>query len=117
MRTLTHRSHAWFWGLCLVVATIVLGIILTLPAVASGAEVDIDNFAFTPTELTVQAGTTVGPGSRHNATGLLNEKFLTSTGQTVAHPGASQGAGATELDRRIEQQNDRIEESICGNCK
>ena len=59
MRALTHRSHAWFWGLCLVVATIVLGIILTLPAVASGAEVDIDNFGFTPTELTVQARTTV----------------------------------------------------------
>jgi len=59
----------------------------------------------------------VGPASRHNATGLLNENFLTSTGQTVAHPGASQGTGTTELDRRIEQQNDRIEESICGNCK
>jgi len=67
-------------------------------------------------EFTVAKAGGVGPAARHKATGLLNEKFLTSTGQTVPRPGASQGAGATDFDRRIEQQNDRIEQSICGNC-
>jgi plastocyanin len=46
-------------GLCLLVTTTALGVILTLPAVAAGTEVDIDNFAFTPKELTVKAGTTI----------------------------------------------------------
>jgi plastocyanin len=46
-------------GLCLLVTTTALGVILTLPAIAAGREVDIDNFAFTPKELTVKAGTTI----------------------------------------------------------
>ncbi|MGH6823455.1 MAG: cupredoxin domain-containing protein [Methylocella sp.] len=61
MRNLTkrQRSRAWCRGLCLVVATTAFGVILTLPAVAAGTEVDIDNFAFTPKELTVKAGTAI----------------------------------------------------------
>lgn len=57
-----------------------------------------------------------GPAPRHKATGPLNENYLTSTGETVAHPGASQGAGTTGLDRRIEQQNGLVDQSICSNC-
>ena len=49
----------WCLGLCLIFATTALGVILTVPAVAAGTEVNIDNFAFTPKELTVKAGTTV----------------------------------------------------------
>jgi len=45
--------------LCLTLAVAALGVILTLPAVAAGAEVNIDNFAFTPNELTVKAGTAI----------------------------------------------------------
>ena len=63
-----------------------------------------------------QAQTGSGAASRHNATGLLNENYLTSTGETVAHPGASQGAATTDLDRRIKQENDRVSQSICSNC-
>jgi plastocyanin len=61
MRNLTkaNRSRVWCLGLCLIFATAALGVILTLPAVAAGSEVNIDNFAFTPNELTVKAGTTV----------------------------------------------------------
>ena len=61
MRNLTkpNRSSVWCLGLCLIFATTALGVILTVPAVAAGTEVDIDNFAFTPKELTVKAGTTI----------------------------------------------------------
>jgi plastocyanin len=61
MRNLANvnRSSVWFLGLSLIFATAALGTILTLPAVAAGAEVNIDNFAFTPKELTVKAGTTI----------------------------------------------------------
>lgn len=48
--------------------------------------------------------------------GLLNENNLTATGETVPHPGASQGPGTTQLDRNIEQKDDRLQNSICSNC-
>ncbi|MGA7386236.1 MAG: cupredoxin family copper-binding protein [Methylocella sp.] len=61
MRNLTKasRSRVWSLGLCLILATAALGGIFTLPAVAAATEVNIDNFAFTPKELTVKAGTAV----------------------------------------------------------
>jgi plastocyanin len=61
MRNLTkaNRSRVWCLGLWSIFATAALGVILTLPAVAAGAEVNIDNFAFTPKELTVNAGTAI----------------------------------------------------------
>ena len=61
MRNLTkaNRSSVWCLGLRLIFATAALGVIFTLPAVAADSEVNIDNFAFTPKELTVMAGTTV----------------------------------------------------------
>ena len=65
----------------------------------------------------VHAQTGTNPAPRHNATRLLNKNYLTSTGETVAHPGASQGGATTDLDRRIEQQNDRVDQSICSNCR
>ena len=57
--TKTNRSSVWCLSLCLIFATAALGVILTLPAVAAGTEVNIDNFAFTPKEFTVKAGTAV----------------------------------------------------------
>ncbi len=61
MRNLTkaNRSSVRGLGFCLIFAVAALGVILTLPAVAADAEVTIDNFAFTPKELIVKAGTTV----------------------------------------------------------
>jgi hypothetical protein len=64
----------------------------------------------------VQAQTGTGQVPRHKATRLLNENYLAATGETVAHPGASQGAATTDLDRRIRRRNDRIDQSICSNC-
>jgi plastocyanin len=57
--TKTNRSSVCCLGLCLIFATAAFGVILTLPAVAADTEVNIDNFAFTPKELAVKAGTTV----------------------------------------------------------
>src|ERR1700730_14788464 len=54
-----NQARVWRSDLPLVFAVAALGVILTLPEVAAGAEVDIDNFAFTPKELIVRAGTTV----------------------------------------------------------
>jgi hypothetical protein len=47
---------------------------------------------------------------------LLNENYLAPAGETVPHPGASQGAATTDLDRPIEQKNNLLEQSICSNC-
>jgi hypothetical protein len=55
-------------------------------------------------------------GSRQRNPHLLNENYLAPTGETVPHPGASQGAATTDLDRRIEQKNNLLEQNICSNC-
>lgn len=41
---------------------------------------------------------------------------ITSTGQTVPNPGASQSAGTTSLDRGIEHDDNKIQSSICKGC-
>ena len=47
---------------------------------------------------------------------LLDQDYLTSTGETVPRPGASQSAGPTALDRAIGQQDNKIDNSICNGC-
>jgi len=47
---------------------------------------------------------------------LLRKDYLTSTGETVPRPGVPQSSGETPLDRWIEQQNNRIDNSICQGC-
>jgi hypothetical protein len=47
---------------------------------------------------------------------LLNQDYLTSTGETVPRPGVPQSSGPTPLDRSIEQQDNRIDNSICTGC-
>jgi hypothetical protein len=47
---------------------------------------------------------------------LLNQDYLTSTGETVPRPGASQAAGPTPLDRAIRKEDNKIDNSICSNC-
>jgi hypothetical protein len=54
--------------------------------------------------------------SSRQDTRLLNENYLTSTGETVPRPGKSQGAPTTPLDRKIQQENNHIDQSICSNC-
>jgi hypothetical protein len=47
---------------------------------------------------------------------LLDQDYLTSTGATVPRPGVPQASGPTPLDRSIERQNNRIDDSICKGC-
>jgi hypothetical protein len=47
---------------------------------------------------------------------LLDQDYLTSTGETVPRPGASQSGGTTPLDRAIQQQDNKIDNSICNGC-
>ena len=47
---------------------------------------------------------------------LLDKDYLTSTGETVPRPGVPQGSGPTPLDRKIQQENNQIDNSICKGC-
>ena len=47
---------------------------------------------------------------------LLDKDYLTSTGETVPRPGVPQASGPTELDRKIQEQDNRIDNSICKGC-
>lgn len=51
------------------------------------------------------------PGS-----GPANQSYLTSSGQTVPHPGVPQNSGVTPLDRKIYKRDNAVEHSICSNC-
>ena len=41
---------------------------------------------------------------------------ITSTGETVPNPGASQGAGTTSMDKGIQERDNKIDTSICKGC-
>ena len=47
---------------------------------------------------------------------LLDQDYLAPTGATVPRPGVPQGSGPTALDRKIQQENNRIDNSICSGC-
>jgi len=47
---------------------------------------------------------------------LLDQDYLTSTGETVPRPGVPQASGPTPLDHAIERQNNSIDNSICTGC-
>ena len=55
----------------------------------------------------------VAPG---HADPLAGDPYITSTGATVAHPGASQSGGTTPRDRAIQRENNKIDKSICKGC-
>lgn len=41
---------------------------------------------------------------------------ITSTGETVPNPGASQSGGTTSLDQGIQRKDNDIDSSICKGC-
>ena len=64
-----------------------------------------------------KSGGYVAPERSRPAPGqLLDQDYLTSTGETVPRPGASQSAGPTALDRAIGRQDNKIDNSICNGC-
>jgi hypothetical protein len=56
------------------------------------------------------------PLPEENSGRLLNRPYLTTSGQTVPHPGKSQIGSQTEVERRAEEESDRATRSICSNC-
>ena len=54
------------------------------------------------------SSSTNGPGARAGN--------ITSTGETVPNPGASQSAGTTPMDRGIQRDDNKIQSSICKGC-
>ena len=81
-----------------------IAIILTAPMADLAAYAE-DNGGYIAPEIS-----TPTPGR------LANQDYLTSTGETVPRPGVSQSAGPTPLDRSIERQDNRIDNSICIGC-
>ena len=60
MRNLTKRHRSSVRRRCRALfIAVTLGAVSSLPVCAADMEVNIDNFAFTPKELTVKAGTTI----------------------------------------------------------
>jgi hypothetical protein len=47
---------------------------------------------------------------------LLDQDYLAPTGATVPRPGVPQASGPTPLDRKIEQEDNRIDNGICKGC-
>lgn len=77
----------------------ILGAILTVAA-ASGVVAQTSQGG--------PAAAAPNPGVRGN--------YITSTGETVPIPGASQSAGTTPMDRGIQREDDRITSGICRGC-
>ncbi len=75
-----------------------------LAAIAGGGAYGQDNSLVAP-ELAKPA-----PGH------LLDKDYLAPTGATVPRPGVPQGSGPTALDRKIQQENNQIDNSICKGC-
>ncbi len=44
------------------------------------------------------------------------DPYVTSTGETVPNPGKSQSGGTTPLDRGIQRDDNKIDNSICKGC-
>ena len=83
MRNLTKRHRSSVWRRCralLIAAALAAG--STLPARAADMEVNIDNFAFTPKELTVKAGTTIVFRNRDD----IPHSVVGSTGEFHSKP-------------------------------
>jgi hypothetical protein len=80
-------------------------VVAALLAVAAGLPAYAQNNTLVAPELAKPA-----PGQ------LLDKDYLTSTGETVPRPGVPQGSGPTALDRKIQQEDNKIDNSICKGC-
>ena len=54
--------------------------------------------------------------SRPSPGQLLRQDYITGTGATVDRPGVPQASGPTALDRKIQEEDNRIDNSICSDC-
>jgi hypothetical protein len=81
--------------------TLLIGVILSFVTV-TGALAQSDNAP--------------APSADSRSSAGIRGGNITSTGETVPNPGASQGAGVTPLDRGIQREDNRITGSICKGC-
>ena len=64
-----------------------------------------------------QDNTLVAPELSKPAPGrLLDQDYQTSTGATVPRPGVPQASGPSALDRKIQEEDNKIDNSICKGC-
>jgi hypothetical protein len=64
-----------------------------------------------------QDNTLVAPELSKPAPGrLLDQDYQTSTGATVPRPGVPQASGPTALDRKIQEEDNKLDNSICKGC-
>lgn len=70
------------------------------------------------TAAAAQSDTAPAPSQDNGARGGagIRSGNITSTGETVPNPGASQGAGVTPLDKGIQREDNRITSGICKGC-
>ena len=47
---------------------------------------------------------------------LLDHDYLAPTGATVPRPGVPQASGPSALDRKIQEEDNKIDNSICKGC-
>ena len=47
---------------------------------------------------------------------LLRQDYIAGTGATVPRPGVPQASGPTSLDRKIQEEDNRLDNSICKGC-
>ena len=98
-------AHRWISTEYRTMAKLKLTAIILIASIAGFAAYAQDDGGYVAPEL-----------SRPTPGHLLNQDYLTSTGETVPRPGVPQSSGETPLDRYIKQQNDRIDNSICTGC-
>lgn len=65
-------------------------------------------------------GTAVAQGAHDDNAGSgdagVRSGNITSTGETVPNPGASQSAGTTSMDKGIQSRDNKIDSGICKGC-
>ena len=98
------------------VKLLLTGIIFSAPLAAVAANGQSDSAPLAAVATNGQSGYVAPELSKPTPGQLLDEDYLTSTGETVARPGVPQSSGETPFDRSIRQQNDRIDNSICKDC-
>jgi hypothetical protein len=63
------------------------------------------------------AGPAVAQDLSPNQSGAsVRTSHITATGETVPNPGMSQSGGTTPLDRGIQAEDNKIDNSICKGC-
>jgi hypothetical protein len=92
--------------------TMLTAVIFSAPLAAVAANGQSDSAPLAAVATNGQSGYVAPELSKPTPGQLLDEDYLTSTGETVARHGVPQ----SPFDRSVRQQNDRIDNRICKGC-